>query len=193
MQAIHDLKTPKISKQRSNSLCSETHTVILALRSPSPCRKLCFSPSLSRKIEYDKTISIDQIIEYKLRALKTSKCEQRQNSQNCGNEYNCNLFESIEAFLDEHQLFIVSPTPVKRFAYSKTCKNQNNEFENFEETVKHYSEGDSCSLEVKGLDLFHSKSNNPPIYEESMLLKKVSTSSLLQRRMRFKTEDSTTM
>lgn len=145
--------------------------VSLAKATGSVSQKLLSRPFLGEQIEYNQKISIEQIIEYKRRANKTVDQSPRIGKRTPRNEFTTELFESIESFLDRQNLFIVSPSPLKKpLQYSKS-----------QALGEELTDDESMSLyniPTKSV----SDSKGP-------YLNKVSASSLIQRRKKFGTMD----
>ena len=69
-------------------------------------------PVKTTGIEYNRNISLDQVIE----SLKRAKKQIRLSSDvkiSAFTPFSDEFFESIEMFLDKHQMFIVSPTNIR--------------------------------------------------------------------------------
>lgn len=156
--------------------------------SPRPRHQPC-SSSFVKGLEYNGGISIVQVIECKRRERRIQSSLPKTSSQEC-REFNDQLFDSVEAFLDKVGMFIVSPTPIKnprnllRLNMTAGLKNKTDSYYHQEEV------GEVTSIQE--ISLFQSNSTDLPASENSKrpFLGKVAGSSLFQRRKKFDTMDA---
>lgn len=155
-------------------------------------------------VQYNRTISIDQVIEFKLRSQKrhsTAKLSTNELKVIHGYLFSDEFYEAIENFLDKHGLFIVDPTPSRSpIKYSKLIKVTTSSF-NSPLGGEPFT---PCSVKLPALSKFakvtSNDTNSPVPYprdpmsadvQKKPFLGKVCTSSLFKKRRKFETMDET--
>ena len=185
---------------RKRNLSSRALTLNLEAQKPSTLSNLRSIGFDTNGVVYNHKISIDQVIECKRRASRKNTrplVEERQGEQE--NKFSEAFYESIENYLDKHEMFVVDPTPSR--TPQKFSLMNKGPYSNYNSPL--VSEPmSSCSVKLPTLSKFAKMSStetqSPIPYsmeklsadgQKKSFLEKVCTSSLLKRRTKFETMD----